>query len=140
MSENRQAKCASCETELALDHQGPCPACGGTARALSICVADTIPVSVEEAFEMKARDPRGFERVRTRGRTKISGKTKRRAYDLLSFDRSDPQFTRKIHRVEEIDEEGRREIVHDEDVRYPANRRPGKSKKEDETWPPDRGS
>jgi len=140
VSENRQAKCASCETELALDHQGPCPACGGTARALSICVADTLSISVKEGFETKHKDPSGFVKGWTKGHTKVSGKTKRQAYEVLSFDRSDPDFTRKVHRVEEIDEEGQREVVHDEDVRYPAKRRPGKSKSEDEIWPPNRGS
>lgn len=132
MSESRQANCVSCETELAWDHQGPCPACGGTDRGLSICVADTISIDIEEGFGTKHQDPSGFVKGWTKGRTKVSGKTKRRAYEVLSFDRSDPHFTRKVHRVEEVDEEGQREVVHDEDVRYPAKRRPRTSKEEDE--------
>src|SRR5258705_1341846 len=45
----------------------------------------------------------------SRSRDKISGKTKRRTHDLLSFDRSDPDVTVKHHHVQEFDAAGRSE-------------------------------
>jgi hypothetical protein len=56
-------------------------------------------------------------------RNKISIKSKRSARESLTIDRSDPEFTRKIHRVEEISETGEHEVVHDEDEKFPAKRR-----------------
>jgi hypothetical protein len=66
----------------------------------------------------------GFKMGWTTTREKISGKTRRRAREVLSFDRTDPHATWKLHHVEEINEHGEAEVVHHHEETYPAKRRP----------------
>src|SRR5882672_10499808 len=48
----------------------------------------------------------GFLVGETKSREKISGKTKQRAHEMLTIDRSDHVKTVKHHRVQEYDEKG----------------------------------
>jgi len=57
-------------------------------------------------------------------RTKRGGKSGQPAHEDLRFDRSDPTKTVKTHHVEEQDADGTWQVVHDEQVQYPAKRRP----------------
>ncbi len=74
-------------------------------------------------MKAKHKDNTGFILGTTVVREKISGKTKRRANESLSYNRTNPGFTEKIHHVEEIDETGNSVVVHDEHIQYPARRR-----------------
>jgi hypothetical protein len=57
-------------------------------------------------------------------RNKLSGASKRHTRESLTIDRSNLEFTRKLHRVEEVTETGEYKVVHDEDKKFPAKRRP----------------
>jgi hypothetical protein len=73
---------------------------------------------------MKLRDSTGFLKLMSWMRNKISGASKRHAKEELRIDRSDTEFTRKLHHVEEATETGKYKVVHDEDKKFPAKRRP----------------
>lgn len=77
-------------------------------------------------MELEQKDSGGFVSVKSKIRNKISIKTKCQAQETLTIDRTDPNFTRKVHHVEEVSEGGRTEVVHHEDKKYPAKHRPTK--------------
>ena len=66
--------------------------------------------------------PKGWV-VRFTERTKLSA-LGRLARESLRIDRSDPAKTVKTHRVEERQDDGSWEVVHNERPEYPAKRRP----------------
>jgi hypothetical protein len=86
-------------------------------------VEDSIKIG-ESMIGLKQKSPSGFMLLESRYREKVSGKTKRRATETMVIDRRNPSFTRKVHRVEEMNEAGNAVLVHDENELYPSRRRP----------------
>lgn len=75
-------------------------------------------------LKMKLRNSTGFVKLMSWARNKISRISKRHARESLTIDRSGPEFTWKLHHVEEATESGEYEVVHHEDEKFPAKRRP----------------
>ena len=114
-------RCANCNRILS-EEERPCPSCGSKRRNYSVKTHATVSVSAN--LKVKAKDRSGFVKFMSWTRNKISGKSKRPSRESFTIDRSDPEFTRKIHHVEETTETGEHEVVHDEDEKFPAKRRP----------------
>ena len=114
-------RCANCNRILSEDEH-TCPSCSSRKRRYSIKVGGV--VELHSGLKIKQREPTGFVKVVSWVRNKISGKSKRHAREELRIDRSDTEFTQKLHHVEEATETGEYEVVHDEDQRFPAKRRP----------------
>ena len=113
-------RCANCNRILS-EEERPCPSCGSERRNYRVEVEERIRVF--EGLKLKVKDRTGFVKVISKVESKISGKSKRRAQESLTYDRTDPEFTRKTHHVEETTETGEHEVVHHEDVKFPAKRR-----------------
>jgi len=79
---------------------------------------------MQESLRVKAKGQTGFVKLISWVRHKISGESKRHAWEILTLDKTAPEFTRKTHHVEETTETGERKVVHDEDEKFPAKRRP----------------
>lgn len=113
-------RCANCNRILSQEER-PCPSCGSERRHYSVEIHSTVTIS--DSLKLEVKDLTGFVKVRSWVRNKISGKSKRRARESLTIDRTSPEFTRKIHHVEETTETGEHEVVHHEDEKFPAKRR-----------------
>ena len=114
-------RCANCN-EILSEQERPCPSCGSEKRNYSVEIQNNVTIS--DGLKLEAKDQTGFVKVMSWVRSKISGKSKRRARESLTIDRTDPKFTRKIHHIEETTETGEHEVVHYEDEKFPAKRRP----------------
>jgi hypothetical protein len=91
-------------------------------KTLTINVSDSI--TLLEAIKLRKFED-GFMVGETISRDKIAGKTKQRAHELLTIDRSDPNLTVKYHYVQEYDPAGQPVGVPHEHLRaFPAKRRP----------------
>jgi len=73
--------------------------------------------------KIEHKNSRGFLKLKSIGRNKTSDKTKRKAQETQVYDKTDPQYTKKLHHVEEINEDGQAEVVHHEEIKFPAKRR-----------------
>ncbi len=114
-------KCQQCGRELKPSDR-PCPICGCNRRHYEVQLKDNIGLSTSIGYALK--DPTGFTKVKAMDRNKTSAGSGRKAKESLVIDRTDPHTTRKLHRVEELNEMGEYEVVHDENIEYPAKRRP----------------
>ena len=104
------------------EEESPCPDCSSKGRHYSVKVGGVI--EPHGSLKIKQKDSTGFVKLKSWIRNKISGTSKRHAKEELRIDRSDPEFTRKLHHVEEATESGEYEVVHHEDQKFPAKRRP----------------
>ena len=81
-------------------------------------------VHILEAVKIRKLE-NGFKIGETKSREKISGKTKRRAAEILTINRSDPAYTVKYHRVQEFDQNGNPVgEPHEHTEYFPSKRRP----------------
>ena len=119
---NITIRCAECNRIL-LEEERPCPSCGSRKRHYSVDVGGGT-ITPLAGLKIKLKDSTGFVKVVSWVRNKIPRASKRHARESLIIDRSDPEFTRKLHHVEEATETGEYDVVHDEDQRFPAKRRP----------------
>jgi hypothetical protein len=117
---NNKIECQGCGAVLSAE-QRPCPYCGSTKR--NYYEEANVTISLSISTDIKHQDKTGFLKFESKSRNKISHKTKRRAQETIAIDRTNPQFTKKLHHVEEINEAGKFEVVHHEEVKYPAKRR-----------------
>ena len=101
----------------------PCPNRGSRKGRYSIDVGGGI-ITPLASLKMKLRDSTGFVKLVSWMRNKISGKSKHPAREELTIDRRDAKFTRKLHHVEEATESGGCKVVHHEEQKFPAKRRP----------------
>lgn len=74
-------------------------------KALIIEVFEPIPITILEGVKIRKFED-GFMVAETKSREKIAGKTKQRAQEILTIDRSDSAKTVKYRRVQEYDEKG----------------------------------
>jgi len=81
-------------------------------------------VPISSNLKAKVKDKDGFVKFSFNKIKKIAGQTGRKTRELLSFDRTGKDVTVKKHHVEERNEEGKWETVHNEEVKYPAKHRP----------------
>lgn len=115
--------CSGCGfTFLEPAPRAPCPNCGGTARTFHKHF--NARVEIHEGLARAQRRP-GF----SGWLVKMTDRVKRSRRGLLAretqvYDRSAPDRTVKIHRVEERQPDGSWKTVHDEQVGWPAKRRP----------------
>lgn len=119
-SVTKEFECRDCHKPIS-ENDKPCPHCGSDKRLIKINVHEKI--TLLETLKMKHKDKSGFTLGTTVVRDKIGGASKRRANETLSFDRSNPNITKKLHHVEEINEKGKKIVVHHEEKFYPAKRR-----------------
>jgi len=81
-------------------------------------------IRVIEAVKIRKFED-GFMVGETTSREKLAGKTKQRAHEILTIDRSDPTKTVKYRRVQEYDERGNPvDGPHEHTDIFPAKRRP----------------
>jgi len=78
------------------------------------------------------KDGSWFKRQELKVRNKISGLSKRRARERLTIDRSGLGFTKKVHEVDEATETGDYIVVHHEEQKFPAKRRPSGTRSDPE--------
>lgn len=102
-------------------HKRPCPECGSTDRSMrardNLCINEKLQgKQLREGYPGKV-----IKEFKKCGKTSKGG---RPAKEELVIDRSDPQKTIKIHRVEEQGDDGSWKIVHKHDDEYSAKRRP----------------
>jgi hypothetical protein len=83
-----------------------------------------VAIGLSASVGIKHKDKKGFLKFESKSRNKTSGRTKRRTKETISIDRTDPEFTKRFHHVEEINENNQSEVVHYEETIYPAKRRP----------------
>lgn len=114
-------RCAKCNRILS-EEERPCPSCGSRKRHYSFEAQCAVGLSTSAKTEL--RDSTGFVKFMSWARNKISGASKRHARESLTIDRSAPEFTQKLHHVEEATETGEYKVVHHEDQKFPAKRRP----------------
>lgn len=114
--------CAECNRILS-EEKRPCPSCGSRRRHYGVKVGGGT-ITPLAGLKMKLRDSTGFVKVISWARNKVSGRSKSHTRESLIIDRSDPKFTRKLHHVEETSETGEYKVVHHEDQKFPAKRRP----------------
>ena len=114
-------RCANCN-EILSEQERPYPSCGSEKRNYSVEIQNNVTIS--DDLKLEAKDQTGFVKVMSWVRSKISGKSKRRARESLTIDRTSAEFTRKIHHVEEATDTGEYEVVHHEDEKFPVRRRP----------------
>jgi hypothetical protein len=100
----------------------PCPNRSSERRRYNIKVGGV--VEPHGNLKIKQKDLAGFVKVVSWVKNKVSGASKRHAKEEMRIDRSDPEFTQKLHHVEEATESGEYEVVHHEDQKFPAKRRP----------------
>ena len=122
MSDSAPAICSKCGRPYESNEQPPCPECGETRRTFEQLVTATVTT---RASVSGVHTRLGYPGWVTRfvERTKIS-RLGKLARESLQFDRSHPEKTVKTHRVEEQQPDGEWKVVHDEEVEYPAKRRP----------------
>ena len=117
--------CQHCGTEIESDTQ-ICPKCseycGPGKRRYEEKLTASIRLSTSMGVEI--RDASGFKKISEHTKNKRAGKTGRKARESLSIDRTDKQVTIKKHIVEEQNEEGKWETVHNEEKKFPAKHRP----------------
>ena len=118
---NVTIRCAQCNRIL-LQEERPCPNCGSTKRHYSVEAQCT--VGILTSSKIKLTISTGFVKLVSWARNKLSGASKRHTRESLTIDRSNLEFTRKLHRVEEVTETGEYKVVHDEDKKFPAKRHP----------------
>lgn len=118
-------QCSSCN-QLIGKNDSICPFCGSTDR--NIYSSDSSKVGCLEKLELKQLDESGFKKVDLKSLNKISGETKRPTKEVLIIDRTDPNYTKKYHCIEELSESGEYEIAHHHEDIYPAKRRPNNIK------------
>jgi hypothetical protein len=118
--QNARIECQECGKELN-EEQRPCPYCGSNKPKYKVKLEGTL--TPESSLGYKQKDSKGFLKIVGKIRHKISGVTKRPTRETITFDRTNPNFTKKLHHVEEIDKEGQAKVVHDEEEIYPAKRR-----------------
>ena len=91
-------------------------------KAITVEVFDSI--TLLEGVRVRKFEE-GFVVGEAKSREKISGKTKRRAAEIQTIDRSDPGYTVKYHRVEEFDQNGNPVgEPHEHTEHFPSKRRP----------------
>jgi len=91
-------------------------------KALTIEVFE--PITILECVKIRKFEE-GFMVGETTSREKIAGKTKQRAQEILTIDRSDSACTVKFHRVQEFDQNGSPVgEPHEHTERFPSKRRP----------------
>jgi predicted nucleic acid-binding Zn-ribbon protein len=113
-------RCANCNRILS-EEERPCPSCGCRERHYFAEARCAIGLSASSKTEV--RDSTGFLKLMSWAKHKISRATRRPARESLTIDRTNPEFTRKLHHVEEATETGEYEVVHHEDEEFPAKRR-----------------
>lgn len=102
--------------------ESPCPNCDSKGRYCSVKVGGV--VEPHGSLKIKHKDSTGFVKLKSWIRNGISGASKCHAKEELRIDRSDPEFTQKLHHVEEATESSEYEVVHHEDQKFPPKRRP----------------
>ena len=122
-SVTKEFECRDCHKPIG-ENDNPCPFCGSDKRLIKININEKI--TMLESLKMKHKDKSGFTLGTTVVRDKIAGASKKRAKETLSYDRSNPDITKKLHHVEEIGEDDERVVVHHEEESYPAKKRPNK--------------
>jgi len=119
--QNARIECQACGRVLS-EEQRHCPSCGSKKR--NYHVEAKVAIRLLPSVEIKLKDEKGFLKSESKSRNKTSGRTKRRTQETISIDRTNPEFTKKFHHVEEINEDNQPEVVHHEETIYPAKRRP----------------
>jgi phage FluMu protein Com len=117
-------RCAQCN-KILTDAEQPCPSCGSEKKLHDIGVELEAPTTMRGPdLGLVVEDRTGFKKIIVSLKHKISGESKRPAREFLMFDRTDPNFTKKIHHVEEANETGKNKEVHHEEPHFPAKHRP----------------
>ncbi len=124
----KKIECQDCG-QILTEENKPCPNCGSSRKSYRIELSETF--KPQESLKLEQKDSSGFVSMMSKYRDKISGNTKRQAHETLTIDRTDANFTRKSHHVEEINEKGQTEVVHHEEKKYPAKHRSTNKKKID---------
>jgi hypothetical protein len=110
--------CGTCGTALPPGHHGRCQGCGSLSINVgnAITVLDGLRLDLWEGL---------FRKVRNTVKEKIAGASQRRAHQVLTIDRTDPDLTVKYHRVQEYDDAGHAAgDPHEHIQTFPARRRP----------------
>ena len=117
--------CANCGQFYVNGDAPPCRLCSCTARVFSKKMTGSITPSagVRGKHLRPGYEKPIFEFIRRR---KLGGASGRPAREALSFDRTRDSVTVKTHRVEEKRDDATWEVVHDEQIKYPAKRRPAR--------------
>jgi predicted nucleic acid-binding Zn-ribbon protein len=103
----------------------PCPICGETARKVSRHAQDTAETREGYKLKVKREGYTGGPVFEEKYKEKTSGKTGFPTKEYQAIDRSDPDETRWIHKVDEQQPDGTWKREHDENIPYKAKRRPG---------------
>ena len=117
---NMHIECAKCGR--AIERAAPCPSCGSINKKFYVECSDT--VTCNDGAGIKLFDRLGFLKLSSIIRNKISMVSRRPAKEILTFDRTDSNVTKKYHHVEETKEDGSKEVVHHEEIDFPAKHRP----------------
>jgi len=114
--------CGNCEKPLQ-PNESPCKGCGSTRRRYNVTLTANLVFS-RTTLKAVGKTPSGFKKFEQTVRDKIGGASKWVAREILSFDRTDPNATKKTHVVEEQNPETGEWITkHDEHKTFPARRR-----------------
>jgi hypothetical protein len=120
---DQEITCQGCGRPVPLDTpRTPCPGCGCTKRLVALTLRES--VTAMDSLKVGHKDASGFKKLSLLLRQKIARGSRRPAEEKLTLDRTDPDWTVKTHQVWEIDEHGQKRLVHDEQCRCPAKRRP----------------
>lgn len=117
-------ECKNCQNYLR-ENEIFCPKCGFKERNIYVDLYDRF--NILDMIQIKLKDFSGFVLLTSLIRNKISGFTKKLAKETLVFDHRDLNITKKYHHVEEMDDNGNKKVVHNENIEYPSKKRPNKN-------------
>jgi DNA-directed RNA polymerase subunit RPC12/RpoP len=92
-------ECLNCGKILSKNNY-VCPFCGGKKRKIYIKLTGSL--SFLRSLKGKAKNASNFIIYKFKSLTKISGKSKNLARELLVFDRTNKKYTKKCHEVKEF--------------------------------------